>query len=235
MFGEKEQNGTPEDDNLSVLGSNAIIKGDEGNDDLSAQGSDATLQGDGGNDTLSVNGSSSNLSGGDGNDELSVNGANSILDGNRDDDILSMNGAEGTLKGGDGNDILSVNGAGGTLDGGDGDDTLSAVGKDTLTGAGGNDTFYLSNIDLNNLRNDTDVTIQDFQDDGDKLIFPQLIDLNDGNLTQKTLAFPDLAIAQQGENTTISYQDNLIATLIGVQAGSIGEDDFIARPNANTV
>jgi Ca2+-binding RTX toxin-like protein len=85
-----------------------------------------TLSGLGGNDTLI---------GGLANDTLIGGAGNDSLDGGIGNDLL---------QGGDGNDILRGSFDLNVLEGGAGNDTLWSLGRDTLSGGGGADTFALA-------------------------------------------------------------------------------------------
>ena len=163
-----------------------------------------TILGEQGNDTL-IGGTDNNA-----NDPIrDLNGAD-LLFGNGGDDWMDGNEANDTLTGGDGND--SIHGGQGndllfgeaghdwlwgdkgedTLCGGTGNDTLvGGLGNNTLQGGDGNDTFILSTDTGFHL-------ISDFQTGQDQL-------------QVEGIDFNQLNWVQQGSNTTISFNNQLLA------------------------
>jgi catechol 2,3-dioxygenase-like lactoylglutathione lyase family enzyme len=121
---------------------------------------------------------------------------------------ISGSEADDRLTGGIGNEVLL---------GYEGNDTLNGDGgNDTLTGGNGGDVFVLAD------GSGSDV-ITDFVDQTDML---QLA----GNLT-----FEQLTILPGSDGTLINLGDNLLATLTGIDASLITQEDFIvslAQPGA---
>lgn len=125
---------------------------------------------------------------------------------NKDDLIVAGAGSD-RLGGLGGNDALYGQDGNDLLWGGDGDDLLrGGLGNDTLIGDDfpgvGRDTFVLA------AGEGTD-TILDFQVGND------FLDLAGG------LTFGQLAIAQDGDNALISFQDETLAILTGVNASAL--------------
>lgn len=137
-------------------------------------------------------------------DEITGLGGDDTLSGRAGDDTLNGGNGDDTLLGEAGLDILDGGNGNDRLDGGRGDDDLTAGnGNDQLTGGVGSDTFNLE------LKRGT-TTILDFQDGIDFLfVDPEEID------------FEQLQIAQQGTDTTISFQGQQLALLKNVFANQI--------------
>jgi Ca2+-binding RTX toxin-like protein len=206
--------------NLAVP--NGVIWGTTGSDTLNGIVNSDTIYGRGGND--SINGQQ-------GNDLVFAGTGNDIVNGAQDNDTLygdagndQLNGSVGddALYGGDGNDQL-VGGSGvdallgqagdDNLIGDIGDDLLNGgLGNDILFGGRGSDRFVLA------AANGTD-TISDFTNGQD------LIQLSGG------LTFGQLTIAQgTGTNlndTSISFNTEILAFLSGVQPSTITSVDFV--------
>lgn len=186
---------------------NDAIAGFGGNDTINGSLGDDTVNGNIGNDLLAGEGANDFVLGGQGNDTLSGGDGNDLINGNLDRD--NINGSEGndTIFGGQSADILN---------GGGGDDLLSGdLGEDTLTGAGGSDRFLLRPVSGSN-------TITDFEDGVDALVLPT----SDFPLPPNGLTFADLTVTQADTGTVISFQDRTIATLNGIDAANITQEDF---------
>ncbi len=158
-------------------------------------------------DTLAGSRSADNITGLDGNDVIRGLRGFDALVGGRGNDILIGNDGNDYLTGGSGSDRLV---------GGHGDDYLAGnVGNDRLLGGAGNNTLIGDRgRDLFVLARQGKAVIRDFQDGKDKLA------LSDN------LNFSQLAIAQRGFNTTIVFEDRLLAVLVGVGASLISRADF---------
>ena len=131
-------------------------------------------------------------------DEL-LAGENDRLFGGTGDDTLDAREGVGRnrLFGGEDNDIL-FGSSNDLLSGGNGDDMITGGGdSNLLIGGAGADTFVI--------RSAGD-TIFDFETGIDKL---------DINIDGQSLSLDDLDIDKTGGNTTISFNDNLLVTLIG--------------------
>jgi serralysin len=140
-----------------------------------------------------------------GNDSLFGGQNNDLVLGGRNDDLLSGDRGADSLLGGRGND---------TLLGGNGDDFLSGdFGIDVLTGGGGADRFAIQ------ASRGTD-TVSDFTAGKD------LLELVDG------LQFSDVAIEQNGSNTTIRRNSDRaeLMVLTGISASAIDASTFISQP-----
>lgn len=206
------------DDLINGNAGNDTIFGEDGNDKVRGGKDDDILFGDAGNDLLYGDLGNDSLCGGDGNDTMyggngsptSANGDRDELCGGADNDLLFGNEADDKLNGEDGDDTLYGGKDNDTLIGGNGNDYLSGdLGNDLLIGGSGNDRFILTSGKGNDI-------VDDFQDGKD------LIALSGG------LTFADLAIAQSGNNTIVSVQSSneLLATLNGIQASLITQQDF---------
>ena len=227
--------GTPGDDVILGLGGNDRLIGQAGNDELSGGNGNDTLLGIGGNDTLTGDGGNDRLIAGAGDDVLIGSGGNDRLigGGGRDrllggagSDVLTGGAGVDRLIGGGGNDRLIGGGDRDVLTGGGGNDTLlggsgrdrllgnagndrlaGGPGNDRLVGGGGSDTFVLSTGAGRGV-------IQDFGN-------------QDRLLLANNLSIDSLTITQQGSNTLISQQGDVLALLLGVQADTIDNADFI--------
>jgi Ca2+-binding RTX toxin-like protein len=135
---------------------------------------------------------------------------NDSLCGGEDNDLLFGNLGVDTLTGCQGDDFLYGGQENDSLTGGSGNDWVSGdLGNDTLTGGIGQDTFLLtSGNDL----------ITDFEDTVDVL-----------GLTAG-ITFEQLSIASENNSTIIRLTSNneIIATLNGIDAALIGGNDFVA-------
>jgi hypothetical protein len=248
MVDNQNLNGSLGKDFISNIGDNNIITAKAGNDTLDIVGDKNKLFGNRGNDTLDVVGESSMLVGGYGNDLLDHVGDNSNLTGGVGNDTLDTVGSGNTLTGGAGNDVLDAIGND-TLIGGAGKDTFRFTNatkegdrdrsliKDYVDGQ---DKLGLPKLQQS-FKNIEGITINDGiiigDDNGNVLIGDEKdniivgdgsINLGNGNFNPQPLAFKDLTITQQGQNTAISYQGDLLAQLQGVSAGQITASDFVA-------
>lgn len=139
--------------------------------------------------------------------------SNDVINGQGGDDTIDGNSGNDLLRGGDGNDRLFGGRGDDTLVGGKGDDLLNGgTGTNTLQGGAGADRFVLS-------RGSAD-TILDFQDGVDRLVLGSGLTLNQLNFNQS------------GNNTLIQFRggegrNELLATLVGIQASSITSADFV--------
>ncbi len=150
------------------------------------------------------------------------NRSEDVINGQGGDDIIKGLSGDDLLRGAAGNDTLSGGKGSDRLLGGDGDDLLNGssgndslqgeMGQDTLIGGGGSDLFGLS-------ANQGVDTISDFnisQQDRIGLAgvtFEQLV------ITQGT--------ASNTNNTTISVLGQDLLILTGIQASSLGSNNFI--------
>lgn len=190
------------------------LYGQAGNDNLNAGVGDDYLEGGDGNDSLV---------GGDDQDQLYGQGGNDFLDGGKGVDLLAGGDGNDTLTGGDGDDSLTgnagddlLNGGAGNdyLDGGDGNNIFyGGAGQDSLIGGASQDTFAL------------------ITGTGTDAIFNFIVGSDRFGLTN-SLTFEQLKVSQgtgnNASNTVISLVSNneVLATLIGIQANSISSTDF---------
>ncbi|MFB2974565.1 DUF4347 domain-containing protein [Aerosakkonema sp. BLCC-F183] len=193
-------------DGLEIINGNAgddAINGNAGDDILYGGQDNDLVRGGQGNDVLFGNVGNDTLFGDLGNDSIFGGDGFDLINGNEGDDIINANEGDDLLRGGQGNDVLS-----GDL----GNDTLFGdLGNDTLTGGDGSDRFVLSP------NNGSDI-ILDFQDGLDFLAL-------DGGLT-----FNNLSIIQGSNATLVSIASSgeLLASLTGILANTIGINDFTA-------
>ncbi len=134
-----------------------------------------------------------------GNDCLQGYAGSDILFGNTGNDTLWGDSGSDTLYGGQGNDWLNG--------GSETDVLLGDRGDDTLTGSAGGDRFDFR-------RGDGSDIVTDFQDGID------IIGLKEG------LTFETLTIVEVGSDTQISVNENILVTLLGVNANTISVEDF---------
>jgi len=149
------------------------------------------------------------LMGGMGHDRINGGKGNDVLLGMDGNDRLIGSQGRDRLKGGEGNDLLKGNKGKDRLIGNAGDDTLiGGKDKDVLKGGSGDDIFVLH-------KNHGRDVIKDFTDGEDSI-----------KLSGK-LSFGQLDITQQGKKTLISFGDNDLAVLKGVQADQLTPKDFV--------
>ncbi|NET20297.1 MULTISPECIES: hypothetical protein [unclassified Okeania] len=154
LIGDAQNNilsGLGGDDLLKAKRGNDLIDGGEGEDRLYGQDGNDTLEGQAGNDLLKGGKDHDQLDGGEGNDNLEGETGKDTLSGGAGNDNLKGGTGDDQLDGGEGNDNLegetgNDNLKGGTgndqLDGGDGDDNLQGeAGDDQLYGMGGQDNL----------------------------------------------------------------------------------------------
>ncbi|OKH30089.1 hypothetical protein NIES2119_31590 [[Phormidium ambiguum] IAM M-71] len=206
------------DDLLHGNTGNDTIFGEEGNDTVHAGQDDDIvcggvgedlLYGDFGNDSLCGDDDNDTIFGGNGG-ETSASDDDYICGGDGNDLVFGNQGAD-WINGETGNDTLYGGQGNDTLIGGDGNDLLTGdLGNDILIGGNGSDRFLLA------VGQGSDV-ITDFQDGVDFLV------LSDD------LTFQQLSIVQSESNTLIRLTSNneLLATLNGISANLITEQDFV--------
>ena len=174
------------------------------------QGKKQRVVGTQGNDTLDASkGKGKNtLVGKKGNDRLLGRKQDKLLGGAGDDRLDTRKGSKNTLKGGGGNDTLAGGAGRDNLNGGGGNDDLEGGrGSDTVRGGGGRDTFVLS-------QGAGEDTIRDFNNGQDKL-------------RVTGIAFADLSIEAQGNDTLISTGNDTLAILSNVRVRTITQADFV--------
>ncbi|NJO40800.1 MAG: hypothetical protein HC769_02760 [Cyanobacteria bacterium CRU_2_1] len=185
-----------------------IVNGGNGDDQIAGGG---FLNGDRGNDSIQAGDGNNVINGGDGRDTIVGGSGADFINGDGGSDWVQ--GGEGTelILGGNGDDVLLGETGMDVLLGGNGDDVLSGgADANELTGGAGRDRFLIG-------PNNGITSITDFQNRRDRLVLEQglTVDL--------------LQIAQVGNDTFVSLagQQQPFAILIGVQARSITETDFV--------
>jgi|GEM_PF-1858257 len=207
------------------------LYGGSGNDEIILD-IDGRAFGSGGNDKLESapseeNAGGNRLYGGEGEDTLTAT-YNDRLFGGSGNDILDVtgDGSENRLYGGAGDDTLTA-GTGDRLVGQDGNDLLIAAGgNSTLTGGAGADIFVAA-PELPHLPN----IITDFESGSDKI---QLDSFVVENLTE-LLNQGSINPLEEGDGTVISIGDTQVFVLLGIEAGSLVENDFIFAGGNNTI
>ncbi|MEM7547519.1 MAG: LamG-like jellyroll fold domain-containing protein [Pseudomonadota bacterium] len=176
------------------------VWGSAGKDTMVGTNDDDYLLGSYGKDKLKGMAGNDVLDGGVGKDKLKGGGGNDDLHGGKGKDKLIGGGDDDMIFGGKGKDVLKGGAGNDTLDGGGG--------KDILVGGTGADQFTFG------LKSALDI-VRDFKDGEDKIA-----------ITAPYVAFEDLAINRQGNDTHIKYDGGKIL-LKGVNVNEITEDDFI--------
>jgi len=206
--------GGDDDDSLTGGAGRDQLYGQAGNDALDAGAGDDYLEGGDGDDSLVGGDDQDQLYGQAGNDLLDGGKGVDLLDGGEGDDTLTGNQGDDSLTGNAGNDLLTGGSGNDYLDGGEGDNTLYGnAGKDSLIGGSGNDIFVL------------------VAGSGADTIFGFIVGSDRLGLTNG-LTFEQLKIAQgvgnNSSNTLIHLlgQDELLASLVGVQATNLSVIDF---------
>ena len=199
------------------------LYGGSGNDEIILD-IDGRGFGSGGNDKLESapseeNAGGNRLYGGPGDDQLTAT-YNDRLFGGSGNDILDVtgDGSQNRLYGGAGDDTLTA-GTGDRLVGQDGNDLLIAAGGDsTLTGGAGADIFAAA-PELPHLPN----IITDFESGSDNI---QL-----GNIENLAELLQQGSIASSGDGAVISIGDTPVFVLLGIEADSLVENDFVGGNN----
>ncbi|MBE9063506.1 Ig-like domain-containing protein [cf. Phormidesmis sp. LEGE 11477] len=203
-----------------------IVGTDEGETLIGTDG-DNFIQALGGDDTAAGGLGDDIIEGGDGDDVLRGDlnrrsPQNNVMGG---DDIIFGGEGNDRIGGKSGNDILSGDAGDDIIFGDDGDDIIMGVtGNDILvgddfSGGSGSDLFVFGNGD------GTD-TILDFEVGTDRI-----------GLVEGELAFADLTLTQDGENTLlgVTSTSETLAVLNGVQASSLGESSFAVVPDVSNI
>ncbi|BAY07980.1 phytase [Calothrix sp. NIES-2098] len=207
-------------DDTVFAGSNSSVSTGEGSDRIfvgsNNPAKNTTVNGGAGNDELTIveaNGSN-NLFGEAGNDTLQViEGSRQNLYGGSGDDTLISSGSNNRLYGGSGDDKLFSN-SNDSLFGGDGDDVLFAGdrGNNRLTGGNGADSFWIVNASLPTSQN----IVTDFTPGIDAIAIGGI----------GVLQFSDLTLLQQGDNTLVKIGNAELASLLGITANTLTNNDF---------
>ncbi|MBD1910908.1 MULTISPECIES: calcium-binding protein [unclassified Leptolyngbya] len=176
---------------------------------------DNLITGTSGNDRLTAGSTSSGIYGGQGNDTIRGSQQRDLLWGDEGNDKILGRGGSDRLYGGDGRDRLR---------GGAGDDILrGGTGRDTLLGGTGDDTLF-GNEGRDRLKGGAgaDVFVLEAGTGTDKIV-----DFGAGDrLGLVQIAFSELTIRQQGDNTRIKLGGETLAILVGVDANTITPADF---------
>lgn len=176
-----------------------LILGDAGNNTLQGTAIANIIYGRVGNDKIYGNGGNDILLGEDGNDEIYGGANNDYIDGGNGNDKIYAYSGNNIIYGRAGNDTIAVGAGINFIDGG--------LGNDTITLSGGQDTIALA-------RGNGIDTIRNYSAGSTRF-----------NLTAG-LTFTDLKIAQDGKNALISAGTEKLASLVGVQAGSLTSSYF---------
>jgi Ca2+-binding RTX toxin-like protein len=163
-----------------------------------------TVSGGDGNDTIRGN---------IGNDSISGDAGNDLLDGGDGDDTLLGGAGDDTLLGGAGDDLLDGGTGNNVINSGGGNDTLiGGIGRDTLIGGGGINRFVLSSVG-GRLTTINDLTTSDVivLDPAGGLTFDNTVISSSGSA---------------GQNTTLSSNGVIFATLLGVNADDLSSINF---------
>ena len=156
-------------------------------------------------------GDDDSIDGGNSNDAILGLAGDDILDGGNGNDVLDGGGGDDTLTGGNGNDMLFGSFGDDALMGGNGEDSLDGgAGDDELTGGNGPDLFVFN-------AGFGDDVITDFKNNDHIQFDDELFESPEAVL---------MASEQVGEDTVITAGTNTV-TLLGVQASSLQEDDFL--------
>ena len=140
-------------------------------------------------------------------------GSNELTFGGAGDDLIDTVGGTGgnRLYGQSGDDTFILGSDDRAL-GGAGDDRFFLLGGDnTITGGQDMDQFWIANADIPPAAN----TITDFESGEDVI-----------GVAGLGIGFDELGIAQQGDDTLISFGDDELAKLLGVTASDLTAADF---------
>ncbi len=216
--GKDTLTGGPGNDTISGLNGDDILSGGAGNDTLLGGSGKDVLHGGDGDDVLGGGKGNDTLHGGDGDDVLNGNEGNDTVSGGAGDDLLDGDQGKDTLYGDGGGDVLGGGKGNDTLYGGDGDDMLDGGSdKDTLSGGAGSDVFVVKpGMDRDVV---TDFTaLSAGGSDADK------IDVSALGISD----FDSLNMADNGTgDTVLDFGNGDELTLVGINPGSLGADDFI--------
>ncbi|WP_369116148.1 calcium-binding protein, partial [Crocosphaera watsonii] len=148
-----------------------------------------------------------------GGDTIEGVGSNELTFGGAGDDLIDTVGGTGgnRLYGQSGDDTFILGSDDRAL-GGAGDDRFFLLGGDnTITGGQDMDRFWIAVADIPPAAN----TITDFESGEDVI-----------GVAGLSIGFDELGIAQQGDDTLISFGDDELARLLGVTASDLTAADF---------
>jgi Ca2+-binding RTX toxin-like protein len=147
-------------------------------------------------------------------DVIDVIGMNQLIFGGAEDDVIDANGSSGKnrIYAGTGDDTMIL-GTSDVLLGQDGDDRFFVLsgGNNTLTGGTGADQFWLASAEIPTSVN----TVTDFSVGEDVI-----------GIAGIGASFETLSLTQLGNNTLISFNNDELGMLKGIQASSLGADSF---------
>jgi FtsP/CotA-like multicopper oxidase with cupredoxin domain len=146
-------------------------------------------------------------------DELFASTGDRLFGGEGDDTLdAGLGGGKNRLYGGDGNDDFYL-GSNDYLFGGDGNDKFFVVtgGNNTITGGKGIDQFWIANGDIPNAAN----IITDFEFGVDKI----------GIAGIGASSVNNLSFTQEGNDALISFDNQKLAMLRGIQASALNTDN----------
>lgn len=242
---------TGENDNIiTIYSSNTVISGD-GNDKIWALGSYNSINSGGGNDIITSRYGFQTINSGGGNDTIKAVSTDDYLinSGSGNDSILISNShGKNTINSGDGDDVITINFAnrnlgnerGATISGGAGNDKINLYKNNVLNIK---NTIIFEDTALNNGNDTIKVLVTD--NAGTNTEFADILDFSaflngsntftrelNNNITfgsvdgNKVLAIADGANVKIYYNETI--ENNLVATLVGVDVNQLTENNFIA-------
>jgi Ca2+-binding RTX toxin-like protein len=206
---------------------NDWIHGGQGNDGVRGGDGNDVLFGDRGNDFVEGNDGNDFLSGNMGNDFLDGGLGDDVVHGGQDDDRLRGDDGKDTLLGDLGNDCIQGNLGDDRLLGNQGDDKLwGNAGNDSLWGGQGND-ILLGGIG-------EDVLFGNWGNDIFVLVMGEGIDrimdfgVGDRLGLSNGLSYTQLTLSQNGGNTIISRNNQVLAILEGVASETVQESRFVS-------
>ncbi len=209
------------DNLLSMYLGGSSLLGDKGNIGGIVVGkidNNQIMNGDSGNNSIAIIGASNVINAGSGNDNVAVVGNGNTLNGEGDNDILAAVGNNNVLNGGLGDDVLKASGV-----------------NNILNGGAGHDVFGLPDLNIFpfNTNAQGPSLVQDFEIGVDKLGLPTITTVNGTSSTSRVLNFNELTMTQQGQDTAISYQGNVLAIVKNIQTTQINAADFIKLSDLN--
>ncbi|MDJ0716024.1 MAG: chondroitinase-B domain-containing protein [Prochloraceae cyanobacterium] len=201
-------------DSSNGTGNNRLYS-NSGNDEI-ILGSDDRAFGGSGNDSIYGKlGSRNRIYAGDGNDEIILAGNNNRAFGQSGDDFFDATFSAGGSRfyGGSGKDEFLL-GSGDTVFGESGSDRFNVYygGGNTIYGGAGSDEFWIANGFVSQSAN----TIADFRSGVDVI-----------GIRGLGITYGNLNLIQDGINTIVTAGNSQLAILLGTQAGSLTEADFI--------
>ncbi|MDB9519100.1 Calx-beta domain-containing protein [Roseofilum reptotaenium CS-1145] len=255
LFGNNQNEtflGSADNDWVIALQGNDNINGENGDDWLIANQGTDVIDGGLGNDWIHGGQGNDGVRGGEGNDVIFGERGNDIVEGNDGNDFLSGNTGNDFLDGGLGDDVVHAGQDNDRLAGGEGNDTLFGdLGDDCIHGNLGND-WLLGNQGDDDLRGQgghdslwggegNDILLGGVGDDvlfgdrGNDLFVlaigegrDRIIDFSAGDRLRLStgLTYTQLTLAQNGDNTIISSNNQVLAILENVMVNTLNENRF---------